>query len=363
VKPGGGKSRLESNLTDDAISFEDVKLDVADLVLVGLITAVWQRLEHDVARGLLLEHAGWGQFGDDELKASATDFRRARGLLSASEFITWLSARSLTVADVAGTLGRAIRRQRVAEQPTGAVEDDELAAVLWAEAICSGTLRELAGVAIERVAAAHRLGRLGDDLAGRGAVGTSGFDDPRVRGTVADALGRRAAGLGALGEQELIRRAARLWAYGDARVALRGQVAQPDALRRRLADHGVEWLRLDGWRLRFEGQDAAREARLLIRDDGLDVQQVAELAGATAAVESLYLDQVPAQFSSLLMAVAPGEVAMPWPQDESWNVLLVSDKTPPSTEDPLLRERVTDELLVDLLRREAAGRARVLGAF
>jgi hypothetical protein len=44
-------------------------------------------------------------------------------------------------------------------------------------------------------------------------------------------------------------------------------------------------------------------------------------------------------------------------------VLVVSAKTAPSPEDRVLLERAADELLADVLRRQAAGRARVLGAF
>ena len=42
---------------------------------------------------------------------------------------------------------------------------------------------------------------------------------------------------------------------------------------------------------------------------------------------------------------------------------MVSAKTAPSPEDPVLRERATDELLADVLHRQAAGRARLHGAF
>jgi hypothetical protein len=336
---------LATILKSDAISFEDERLDIADLVLLGLITGAWAQFERDVSRGLALERDSLGTFSAEELRARATEFRYARRLLSASEFTAWLAARCLTVADLSGVLGRMLRRERMGDGDFE-VEASELRAVLRAEALCCGIFEALADSAIERMAAAHRLGRLDSEVV-----------DVRVETTLTDAIGRHAAGIAGLGEDELARRLRRLWAYEDARAELRAQVADPVALRRQLADHGLDWLRLEGWRLRFTGEGAAREARALMIDDGLGVEEVSAVAGTAAVAESLYLDEVPEQIAGVLAAVAPGEVATPWLQDEAWNVLLVSAKTTPSPDDPVLRERATDELLAHVLRRQAAGRA------
>jgi hypothetical protein len=344
---------LETILERDAVSFENERLDLADLVLVGVITGVWPRFERDVTRGLVLERDARGAVGAAELRARATEFRYARRLLSASEFSSWLAARSLTVADLSGGLGRALVRERAADgDGRGDVAVAELAAALYVDAICNGIFETLASAAIGRMAAAHRLGRLGAELA-----------DGRVEATLADAIECRASGVAALGEVELAARLRRLWAYEDARAVVREQVAEPVSLRRRLADHGLEWLRIEGWRLSFAGEDAAREARALIRDDGLGADQVGTIAGTAAVAVSFYLDQVPDQVAVSLAATAPGEVAVPWLADEEWHVLVVGTKTAPSVEDPVLRERATDELLADVLRRQAAGRARLIGVF
>ena len=342
---------LGAILTSDAVSFGDERLDVADLILLGLITGMWPRFEREVSCGLALERDGAGTVSAAELDARATQFRYTRRLLSASEFTSWLAVRSLTVADLAGVLRRVLLRERVSGGGAGAGAGD-LADVLRAEALCRDILRKLADAAIERMAAAHRLGRLGSEVA-----------DKRVEETVAGALGCQAAGLAVLGEGALRRRVRRLWAYEDARAALRQQVAEPAALRRQLAGHGLDWLRLEGRRLRFAAEDAAREARALMTYDGLGAAAVAAIAGVAVTTESMYLDEVPGQAAVALAAAAPGEVCAPWLQDGEWNVLAVRAKTAPSAEDPVLRERATEELLAEALRRHAAGRARVHGAF
>lgn len=342
---------LGAILTSDAVSFGDERLDVADLILLGLITGAWPRFEREVSGGFALARDGVQTVSAAELKARATQFRYTRRLLSASEFTSWLAARSLTVADLEGVLHRALLREQVPEGG-GDAGVGELAGVLRAEALCSGILEKLADAAIERMAAAHRLGRLGSEVA-----------DNRVEETVGGALGCQAAGLAGLGEGALRQRVQRLWAYEDARAALREQVAEPAALHRQLAGHGLDWLRLEGRRLRFPAEDAAREARALMTDDGLGADAVAAIAGVAVTTESMYLDQVSGQVAGALAAAAPGEVCAPWLQDGEWNVLEVSTKTVPSAEDPVLRERATEELLAEALRRQAAGRARVHGAF
>jgi hypothetical protein len=348
---------LGAILKNDAVSFANESLDVADLILLGLITGAWPRFEGEVSRGLVLERDGAETVGTTEVSARATQFRYSHRLLSASEFTSWLAARSLTVADLAGVLRRALLRERVLEgaglDSGGKARPDELAGVLRAEALCSGILGELAAAAIEVMAAAHRLGRLGSVVAA----------DMGVEATVGIALGCQAAGLAALGAGGLRRRVQRLWSYEDARSALREQLAEPIALRRQLAGHGLDWLRLEGRRLRFAAEDAAREARALMTDDGLDADAVGAIAGVAVTSESLYLDEVPGQAAVALAAVAAGEVGTPWLQNGEWNVLAVNAKTVPSAEDPVLRERATEELLTEALRRQAAGRARVRGEF
>ncbi len=344
---------LDTILTSDAVSFEEERLDIADLVLLGLISNTWARFERDVSRGLALQRSGHHVIDARELNARATEFRYQRRLLSASEFRSWLAARSLSVGELSGVLARTLLRERHHDEGIDVeVNAGELAATLRAEALCGGTFKTLANAAIERMAAAHRLGRLGGEVV-----------DGRVEATLLDASGRHAAGIAVLGANELRRRLARLWAYEDALATLREQVAEPDSLRRRLADHGLDWLRLEGLRMRFAEEGAAREARALISHDGRGVQEVSAIAGTVASADALYLDEVPEHVAAVLAATAPGEISAPWLQDEQWNVLVVSAKRSPSTEDPLLRERATDELLADVLRRQAAGRARLHGAF
>lgn len=348
-------------LTTVGVSLDGEELDVADLVLLGVITDRWAPFVRGVGWGMALERDGLGGFGSDDLKERATRFRRARRLLSAAEFRAWLEARSVSVADLSGVLGRELRRDRAdqADRSLDGVEievDVDIGGVLRAEALCQGILYDLGTVALELLVCARRLGWLGRlaDLVDQ--------DDPRVQTGMAAASGDRCTGIAELPAAVVAARLRRGCALVDARQALRAQLADPDEVSRRLSDHGIDWLRLDGSRLRFSSADPAREARALICEDGLTMAEVELRAGVTAVSESLYLDEAPRAVAGLLAASAPGEVAGPWAQEDGWHLLAVTGKAVPSAEDPVLRERAIDELLTDTVRREGAGRARRHGA-
>ena len=160
---------LDTILKSEAVSFEGERLDVADLVLLGLITGAWPRFEREVSRGLALERDALGTHSTAELKARATRFATRDGCSArASSPPGWPRAR-LTVADLSGVLGRALLRERM---PDGDCEVGvgELAGVLRAEALCGGIFETARGFGDRtdgRRAPARLPGQRGVGRAGR----------------------------------------------------------------------------------------------------------------------------------------------------------------------------------------------------
>jgi hypothetical protein len=339
-------TRLGAMLAWPAVSVEDRRLDVADLLLLGVIIGTWSMFEREVLVGLDLEAAHRGLVGADEVRQRATRFRYAHGLVSAAEFTTWLRERSLSIAQLSGVLARALLRERLGVHGTAQAGQRELEPVLRAEALCHGVLDTLAGAAAERLAAAHRVG------------GVDGFEvlDGRADEVLGEVRGLTACGLAAFDEQELRHRLGRLYALDDALGRLRRELADADVLRRRMASHGLDWLRLSGEQLSLGSEGAAREARLLLADDGLSPSEVALRAGTDVRERSLYLDEAPAQLAGTFAAAAPGQPVGPWREGDCWNVLMLHSKSRPSLEDPVLRERAVEELLREVIERHAAGR-------
>lgn len=346
--------KLADILDREVVRFGDQSLDFGDLVMLGLSTGAWQRFEHTVALGRALELGG-RRADPGAVSDRATAFRRARRLLSAADFTAWLGARALTLEDLSGVLGRALLREAggadVVAQPD--VTTEPLGAVLYAESVCGGILDDLAAAGLDRLAAAHRLGR----------SQTEPEKPARVRALVEESRSHAATGLPLLDVVELERSARLIVALEGALVRTRVELSgdQP-ALRRRLRDHGLDWMRLSGDELALGLAGAAREARLLATEDHLSLGEVAELARTDPRRISFYLEEVPAAVRGQLAALRPGEVAEPWEVDGTWHVFELHDKRVPSIADPVLRERALEELLADTLRRYAAGRAELRGA-
>ena len=348
--------KLADIIGREVVRLEGERLDVGELMMLGMSTGAWQRFERDVARGVALE-LGATSLDRKQVSARATAFRRARRLLSAAEFTAWLAARTLTLDDLSGVLGRALLRDLSA--PDGVTEPEvtaeQLDDVMYAEAVCGGLLDDLAVAALARLAAAHRLG-----LSPDGTDAEAG----RIGALVNDARAHPATGLATVGDPELERAAGRIVALEDALVRTRAELSTDQSLlRRRLRDHGLEWMRLSGNELVLGLAGAARESRLLVTEDRLPLDEVAELARTQVLRRSFYLEEVPSAARGELASLRAGEVAAPWEAGGRWHVFELHDKRAPSLDDPVLRERALDELLADTLRRHAAGRAERLDAF
>ncbi len=371
---------LRAMLADPAVRVEREVMDVADLILLGLLGGEWPALEESIMLALDVQAAGACPVSDAEVRARATAFRYGRRLVSAADFSMWLHERQLRPDDLAGVFARAVAREAFLRGPgsarpgEAAAEPDcvrpgdlaaggrprrratqaELEPILRAEALCEGTLEAMAGRGVHLLAAADRLG----------AMDTVGPDDVRVTMALADAREARATGLPGLGEDELIERLCALVGLAQGRSRLLAEVVAPDQVARRIADHGLQWLRLSGQELTVGREGAAREARLLLSEDRLPIAEVAARAGSRVAPFDAYLDTLPEGLMPVFATAAPGEVVGPWqggaPGDGCWHVLLVSAKVPPSPDDPVLFDRAAEAILTEMLDRHAAGRAERL---
>jgi hypothetical protein len=327
------------------VTFGEVTLDLADLVLLGLQLGSWARFEAEAQRGAALEALGLPEVPKDEIRAAATRFRYRHHLVSAAEFRAWLAARSVTVTELGSAISRALLREREQTRSLdGPVAD--VADVLWAEAILDGVLRELARQAGDRLAAAVRI-----DIV---ALPPSG---PDVIGNLVDrALRLPLPGIVALGELELRERLIRLHGLTAAFNELHERVGDEQSLERCLASHMLDWLHIEGEEMALATEGAAREARMLMVEDGLVMADAAERAHTEIQHRRVILDAAPAEANVALVGTSPGEVAGPWYEGGHWRLMRVCSKSPPSAADPAIRERATQELMREVLDRTLAGR-------
>jgi hypothetical protein len=145
-----------------------------------------------VERGLALDALELSPIEPEEIRAAATNFRYAHNLVSVNEFTEWLGVRSLRVADLQGVIRRRMLRERERERPVDGIAFD-VGGTLWAEAVCSGVLRQLALAGADRLAAAHLVA---DEASGSVDIGS---EQP----TLELVMTCTATGLPGLGEDEL----------------------------------------------------------------------------------------------------------------------------------------------------------------
>jgi hypothetical protein len=309
-------------------------------------------LERSVAEGLASETDATlrGEEVDtEELRTAVIGFRRSRRLLAGEEYLQWLAERSLTTADVIVHLKRGALRRRAQDRldevlATAAPTWEQVAQAIDHEAILSGRLRSWS----------ERLAR--SEAARRGLVshadGAPVADDEASDAVLQAAGQSRSSGLTA---QEAQDRAPRIAALIKSEAAFRALVATPDSIERRLREHRLDWQRLVWSEAMFRSEGAAREAALMVRADGLELDSVASLVRADSRIREAYVCEVP-ELAELLSASVPGELVGPLYRDGGWRLACLRERISVIDGAPALRERVVDELVEDALARYLAGR-------
>jgi hypothetical protein len=349
---------METLLALAALSFGDERHDVADLVLVGLLTSEWQALEDIAARGLGLEAAWAGHVDAGEVERALVAFRYERRLIAAADLRGWLSARSLRLADLEAVLRRQLLRARFEGVPCQAAAVPLVITVMRAEAMCAGTLTHLAAQLRAWHAACDWVAQM---MFGGSPDWSPTADPAEVEGLVAAALANATSGLPALAPAELRRRAERLCALQAGYARFRATAVTESAVDARLAEHRLDWTVVTGSELSFDFEGAARETRLRVVHDGGTLAQVAKMVGLEPVRRELELGSSPAELSAELLAAREGDLVGPWCEGGRWRVFLLDRRfEPEQARDGEFRARAREELLSELVERVSAGKAGIL---
>ena len=271
----------------------------------------WDQISRGTENGLAaLQRA---EIGAAELEEAGREFRYARGLLAAEEMEAWLEHWAVSHADWQGYLRREVARSRQPE-PAGSAVPSE--AEVWAEAVCSGALAELARDLAARVTAAEADGQ------GAGPV-----------------------------ETDLAR-------MEEALTAFTRDALTPAAAAKTLEVRGADWVRLALTTLVFGERGMASEAALCVRDDGLSLPEVAGRAGVDVSEREVFIEEVDEDLSKSLLSAPPGELVGPLPVANGFLLVRVNEKVAPTLEDPLIKERLQEEVPRRALERELRDRVR-----
>jgi len=318
-----------------------------DTVLFAMATGVWTPFVARLSRGLELvaeaaEHDTWPD--DAALDAAANTFRYARDLLTAEETEAWLARAGIDVDAWSDALMRDLLRQAVVPAPDGnapaalpAGLDDR---TLIAELVCTGEFPRLAVAFAEAAAVAAAAGAMPHTMAGPSAADIAAGHAPWFSGrkTLTDRLTRIAAIVAA-----------------DAVVT--AAAVTPAALETQLDRARLDWVRVDAERLTFPSAEAAREAVLCVREDGLTLSEVAIESRRSVDDERAVLDEIDPRLRDAVLSASPGDTLGPIDIDGRFTLVHIVAKTAPSLADPLVRGRAEAAVVAAL--RTRAGLARV----
>ena len=284
----------------------------ADVVAAARHWGRWSELERRTADGLAALAQLPEKIAQSELDDSMQAFRYERSLIAAEEMEAWLGHWGLKAKDWSGYLRREVARTRATGE--GASPPDEMD--VWTEAVCSGSLAELAR-----------------DLAARVAAAEAGGVKP---GPVESDLAR----------------------MDEEHTAFVQRALTPEAAAKALELRNADWVRLSYIALEFSEIAMASEAAFLVREDGLTPADVAGRAGVPLHEREAFLEEVEPELSEPLLSAPTGELVGPLHVRDGFALVCVNEKVAPTLADPVIQERLQDEVPRRALEREVRNRVR-----
>ena len=310
-----------------------------DVVLFAMAHGDWDAFVARLALGLACAadaeaHDDWPE--GDALDEAATAFRYQRDLHTSEETEAWLARTGLDLDSWSDALMREVLRRdrghRVAAGDLG--PDDVETTMLVAEGVCSGDFQRWAEMLAARAAVALQQdgpvsgdAAAGPAVARRHAAWIDGIDAAEVR-------------LQSLVDLIAADRAAVAAALTDAALATHVDRAR------------LDWVRVDLERLTFPSLDAAREAALCVREDGLTLSEVAIESRLPVVDARTVLDALDPALRDAVLSASPGDTLGPIETTEGVVVAHVVGKAAATLDDPLVRARA-ERSVVDTLRERA----------
>lgn len=339
-------------------SIGDARYDWADVLVAAHLRGDWAGFETQIRQGLACQRALDDDDEGDEadphaVDAAAAEFRYARDLVSAEEAEAWLAEHGLTTETWLDYIERAVLRDEHTEELGELIErypatDDEVAALVWVDGMCSGMLASFAHALAARVV-------VGGPSSPAGFVLSPSDPPPSPHSSLSGVVRRCLPGHSHEIDGDRFKR---LVALEQTFQLARAATPSQNLIRRQLANHWLEWVRVGARYVILGDEQAAREIALSIREDGRGLDEVAADARVEVQDRRAYLDALPPALRDPLLTAGRGDVLGPVPLDGRFAVLVVDDKVAPSLDDPDVLARATTAILDGWVEREITDRVR-----
>ncbi|MGD0441151.1 MAG: hypothetical protein ABSB52_11065 [Acidimicrobiales bacterium] len=334
------------NLADEALVLGDEEVRFADLLLLGVASGLVEKARDSTRRGIwALEQADL-ELPREKVLEEAVVFRRARRLEAGQDLRAWLEARLLTMDEWETHLRRSLAARQFATSPVpgDTAETGLESRAFVVDLICGGWWRRFADLEI-RLWAASKL--LGDGLDDAGDMSSEtgliiAMLDPYItleRSWYVEGLRKLR------GRERALEESARRFANDEAVAA-------------RILEHASEWTDLRFAELLLPTREAANEALLCAREDGLSAADLAARSALPLLEVHARHDALPVAAASLLDGALADEPFGPVLLEGKWAVLWLRERHRPSLDDEATRAAASAELLDEALERAKQGLVR-----
>lgn len=335
-----------------AFSIGDLNFQWIDVVLAAMAHGDWARFERRLAEGLACasraaaENLALPELAIDE---AATAFRYERDLISGSEMSDWLARAGLSADQWMAYITRDVLRRMWALEIEALLDryapgPRQLEAAAIAEGISSGLFDAFEASFSERAALAFDAC---PDLF-KTARAAPSHVEPATR-----LLRQHPHWLTMCPEPELLERLIRIFTIDVAYRAAAERLATEESLVNVIETHRLEWVVVDLDALTFADEEAAREAILCMREDGLSIQDVGALSRHPVARAQLFLEDAPTEYRDRLLSADTGRLIGPLQVDGRYQVATILGRTPPALQDERILQRARAALLEQVGRRAA----------
>ncbi|HEY1582527.1 MAG TPA: hypothetical protein VGF73_05470 [Chthoniobacterales bacterium] len=348
--------KTEAPTIDRKIIFvcQDRAVVVRDLLDAALFRGELELTWIDLLRLLAAEEKADEQeleYNDDAIDAAAERFRYEHDLITAEETEKWLADRALTLGDFGAYFIRHYWGEQFEEVEAEKLEyltaPNKLRDLLATELILSGELDRMAQRLSWRLAALSEAGRDAVDPELIAAEETHffsriGLNAERLPGWL-EQIDRDANWFREMLAMEAIHQRG-----CAALLSKEARAREIAALRLPLTRFEVETVELDSL-------DAAREALLCAREDGMSMEEVAAEGRYPYRHPEVLLEEIPEDLQQKFLSVHPGTLLEPIPRGDGFHLCRIVSKAEPNLEDPVVikraEERILDRHFADLTTR------------
>ena len=293
------------------------------------------------------------ELDSSELDAAAVAFRYQYDLITAEETEAWLEARGLNLTEFSEYFGRVQWGRTFGSKAKsdkisygGAAPEAREALVI--DLVMSGELDQMATRLSWRVAALAASGAPAEELREqelKSFCEKNGLREAEIAPWL-DGLERDQAWL-----DEMIANEAAFRARCATLLTEEARGRELGALRLPLTRFDVEMIEL-------ESRDAAAEAFMCVRDDGMSMEEVAEEGRYPFHRTEMVLEQISEDLQQKFLSLTPGSLLEPTPREDGFLLTKILAKKVPTLEEPEVRVRVDERILERHFADLASGRVQ-----